>query len=587
MRIKLIYPPLYYPSIEKKPDKMFYRRSPARIPLISLPILKSYLNKNGFFVDQDDLDIKVYTKNKSSKDGDKIWMGFFDDILRIKKFLKTGSDPQLEDEAEKILKNTDYKGFDTVGFSITSEWNIAGFGSTLVLAKLIKEKTDSCITLGGSDIGQILNLFEKKELLKFIDIMLLKSNLHAHYDFLQILKNFGNTSKKDGPNKRESFFTDSYGRNKPIVIHTKKFRINVLQYKQPKLTEEDVFPIPDFRGLPLELYKYIPPDIETDDISKSRILVLPYYFSSGCPNSCIFCGCSASKNFTFKTPECIGEELEKLSSKYDTRFFVFYNTSINPTKKFVTKLIKELKKKDLGLLWSDCAIIKNIDKRILKGLYECGARRLIYGIESPSPRLLKYVNKGVSAAQIEKILKLSHELGIWNEVELICGLPHENNEDIKKTLKFIEKNNGYINHYNLHQFKIVRSKLSLNPSKYGIKNIKEKQDKSTPGKAFDEINGLKWKEKSKQIQTSFEIVRSYLLKFPNQGYTDSDECFLKLIYSYSILESKKEVLDYLKKNPFNACKELTYTQSGLYTKIKKTVFLPTKYLQNNFKFLTS
>lgn len=568
MRIKLIYPPLYYPSIEKKPDKMFYRRSPARIPLISLPILKSYLNEKGFFVEQDDLDIKVYTKNKFSEEGNKIWMGLFDDMPRIRKFLETGSDPQLEDEAEKALKNTNYTSFDAIGFSVTNEWNIAGFGATLVLAKLIKEKTGSLIILGGSDIGQILNLFEKKSLLKFIDIMLLESNFHAHYDFLQILKSLEDASKKGKLGKRNHFFTDSYGRNKPVVFHTKKLRINVLRPNQQELTKEEAFPVPDFEGLPLELYKYGLSDIDANKVSKSKILVLPYYFSSGCPNSCIFCGCSASKDFTFKNPERISEELERISSKHNTRFFIFYNTSLNPTRCFVNELIKELKRKDLNLLWSDCATIKNMDKKILKGLYECGARRIIYGVESPSPRLLRYVEKGISVARIEKILKLSHETGIWNEVELICGLPHESNEDIQKTLGFIDQNNRYINHYNLHQFKLVRSKLSLNPSKYGINNINEREDKSIPGKAFDEISGLKWKNKLKQIQTSFEIVKSHLLKFPNYGYTDSDECFLKLIYLYSTLESKKEVLDYLKKNPFNSYKEFTTTPGGALLKIK-------------------
>ncbi len=549
MKVKLLYPPLYYPRLENQPDKMFYRRGPAKIPLISLPILKSYLTRNGFFTEQDDLDIKTYTENEKAKNN-KIWMSLFDNLPRIKRFLDTGSDPQLEEEAEKILKRTDYKGFDILGFSITNEWNIAGFGSTLVLAKMIKEKTGSITILGGSDVGQILNLFETKKLLKLIDIIFLRPTAHAHYDFLEVLKSLNKPRNKKF-NKNALFFKDSYGRNKLTILHNKKLKINT-KFNHELLTDKDIFPIPDFEGLPLELYKYMPPDAEISKLSKSKILVLPYYFSVGCPNSCIFCACSASKGFRFKNPELVADDLEILSSKNKTRFFVFYNTSINPTKNFVNEFIKNLEERDLNLLWSDCATVKSMDKKILDGLYKCGARRLIYGIESPSPRLLKYVNKGVTIGQISKILRLSHEVGIWNEVELVCGLPHENSTDIQQTLSFIQQNKEYINYYNLHQFKLVHSQLSLNPSKYGIKSIREKTDKTTPGKAFDEINGLKWMDKAEQIKGSFETIKNQILTLPNYGYTDYDECFLKLIYLYSLLKDKKEVIGYIKKNPFDA-----------------------------------
>lgn len=68
MKIKLLYPSLYYPTLEKQPCKTFYRSGPVRIPLVGSPVLKSYLSENGFFTEQDDLDIKVYTENKASEE---------------------------------------------------------------------------------------------------------------------------------------------------------------------------------------------------------------------------------------------------------------------------------------------------------------------------------------------------------------------------------------------------------------------------------------------------------------------------------------------------------------------------------------
>ncbi len=549
MKIKLFYPPIFYPPIERKPFKMFYRGKPAKIPLLSLPVLKSFTQKNGFYVEQDDLDIKTYTDNLRRKK--EVRMSVFDDKDRIQKFLETGSDEELEEEAEKILKKTNYKGFDIFGFSLTDEWNIAGFGSILVLSKLLKEKTGALIVLGGGDAGQILNLFSSENVLKLTDLIFLHANHLAHFHFLEVLKRLDSNNVVNKNSSFAYYFKDSYGRDRLPILKSNKIDID-LSFVHDKFQDiEKIFPTPDFQGLPLELYNYIPKDIKDNNLSNKKILVLPYHFSIGCPNNCIFCSCSANEGYLLNDPQLISDDLEHLSSTYKTNLFVFYNTSVNPTKEFLRNFMGELKQKDLNILWSDCAVIKTLDKNSIEQLYEVGARRLIYGVEASSPRLLSYVEKGTTISQIESVLRMSHEVGIWNEVELICGLPHETDDDINLTKKFLDRNQPYINYHNIHPFKLVHSRLSLNPKKYSIQNIRERNDKSIPGMAFDEVNGLKWQEKKKQILRSFKTIRTYLKKFPNYGFTDSDECFLKLIYLYSILGNKTDVLNYIKENPFN------------------------------------
>ena len=65
-------------------------------------------------------------------------------------------------------------------------------------------------------------------------------------------------------------------------------------------------------------------------------------------------------------------------------------------------------------------------------------------MESASLKLRKLVNKDISIADVEQILKWSHEAGIYNAIEIIAGLPHEEDEDIEATVEFLKRNRQYI-----------------------------------------------------------------------------------------------------------------------------------------------
>ena len=537
MRIKLVYPPqLHSHNIQ------FYLLEPLFVPSISLPVVFSFLKKKGYKVQQDDLDIKVHISKK------KINLHIFDDKNRIRKFLQKGSDWELEEEAERILKFTNLNGFDIVGFSIMDEWNFASIGTTIVMSKLIKEKTGAGIAVGGVGAAAFLRWFSEEDILKFIDIYCPRPSV-GHLDFYDVLLSMERKNKIKEKTKVK-IFKDTYNNPiKNVIVNTKLVENFFPFHEFDGTTVEDLVPIPDFDTLPLELYKRIPEDIKKNRLGSKKILVLPYYFMIGCPNQCIFCT-TRMGNFIFKDPQNVANDLEYLSRKYKTRFFIFFNPNVNPTRVIAEKFINAMKKKDLNLIWSDCANFARLDKKILKGLRDIGARRLILGVESPSPRMLKYIEKGTTISHIEKMLRLSDKLSIWNEIELISGLPHETKKDIQNTINFLRRNKRYINFVYLHKFKLHYSKLTENPEKYGITNLRPTN--LSPGMGFDEINGLKWEEKAKEIEYSYELIKSEIEKLPNFGYTGKDQHVIKLFYLYSIFDDKKEILEYLQSNPFEA-----------------------------------
>ena len=223
---------------------------------------------------------------------------------------------------------------------------------------------------------------------------------------------------------------------------------------------------------------------------------------------------------------------------------MFLNPEVNPTRKFTRAFLKEMENRDVRILWSDCATFANLDYASLEQLYNAGARRLIFGAETASSRLLKYVEKPTTIKHMEKILKRSHELGIWNEIEIICGLPHETDEDIRHTCDFLSRNAEYIDWVHLHKFKLLYSKLLLYPERYDITNIRQKPNPRYPGKAFDEVGGLKWDDKDRQIEESFEITHSVAKKIHQRGYIHTDESFVGLFTLFSLINDKSKIREY-------------------------------------------
>jgi len=544
MKIKLFYVPELCGS-----EKPGYPKEPARFPLISIPIIKSFAESYGFKVAQDDLDIKVFHDNKKSKsekisvsENKFVNMELFDDRKRIAKYLKTGKDEELEEHASRILKKTQYKGFDMLGFSFVHCWTFAPTGVAMVMSKMMKEETDSLMVLGGPRFEEKIAGVPLTNI-PFIDFFCFRTN---HYEFTRLL-NYINSGKIE---KKELLPSTIYNekRIKRYLDVRKTHSAKLKDLPNAYHIKEVLFPVPNFEGLPLELYKFIPKDVKEQGLAKDKMLILPYFFIHGCPNNCIFCKDSQTNIFFAKSPENVAEELGMLSKKYKTTKFIFTNTSVNPSKKYAEHLADEIIKKDLGLHLFDCATFKQMDKNLLTKLQKAGARRLLYGLECASPRMQKYLEKNIDLKEAAEILKLGNKLNIWNEVEIISGLPHETAKDRRLSLSFLKKNKKFIDYFYLTKFYLTDSKLTQNPKKYGLLNIREKKDDTCEGLAYDEINGLKWGQKVLQLNSAFKEYENFRNKVINPNFDNSNIHFYKVFYLYSVFDKKEDIKDYINKH---------------------------------------
>jgi len=516
MNIKLIRLPTFFAGWDTNSSEM----NCSLLPPVGLALIKGYLGRKGFRISQDDLNIKIfYEKRYKNKDFNQ---GAFFDEERILRYCR---DNAQDEEIEEIFRQTEkicpVKKFDVILFSIQESLrNKSNVFFAIAFARYLKKKYNPFIMLGGFGVAVKLAYLE--------------------YDFGAI-----------------DFFSVGSGEGVlESVLNAKRQNLSLLgldkvYYQHDnRLVSADYFNIeePDFRGLPINYYKYrgLHDDYASDvrdiikEFHRSKTLILPFGFIKGCPYQCIFCSESRGSLEFMMEPRKVVEILSRLQRKYSPAGFFFLNNEINITENYIEELCDLIISRKLKILWSDCARANFSSKSILEKMKRAGCIRLIFGIETGSDRLLGYIKKGVVIEGLEQVLRWAHELGIWTGIEIICGLPHEHKEDVEATVNFLQRNRKYINRFYYNTFDLRQGSLLYHePSAYGICNIfnvnevvpfeERKYSKNFTQFGFDEVGGLAWEKKKKQVLDSYDRVVEAMGGY--EGFpTYEEEHFLFFLY---------------------------------------------------------
>ena len=317
--------------------------------------------------------------------------------------------------------------------------------------------------------------------------------------------------------------------------------------------------LPLFDGLHLEKYQWHGCKIFNRLIKSknkdSSIFMLPVQSISGCLNNCAFCGYSETKCSALSPVEAV-DNLEYLSRKYNTKYFFFMDSTINISYEYVKGFCDEIIRRNLEIYWTSCASFGGLeDENIFKLMRRSGACRLIYGLESGSQRMLNYINKKIEADHAARCLRWSCEAGIWTDLEIIAGMPFEEEKDIDLTTAFLDENKAYIDTVWLNRFFLSCGSAMYNrPADFGIENIRKKDHSSEIDHivdyryrfSFDEINGLEWSEKEKQIEYSYCKLQHFLSRNGLTPCYDTAKINVLLLYLYSCAVDKEQIKNCLK-----------------------------------------
>lgn len=526
-RIKIVQVPQYNEHINDlyqnniNFENSVYLNTPL-IPSLGIAQITAYLRQKKIIVELDDLNIKIHHDARTKKEKFD-----FSCVLNWKEVLNhiiIKENPIIKDFIQTIVKKTNFEGYDLICLSPMWPEKEPTFNILLLISNYLKQKYNIPIVVGGTQQNtceRMYELIEKGLELKVYDYVIVGQGEQPLYRLIKSL------------NKENE----------------KLEEINGLMYlKNGKIIKqgfgETCFQMHDFEGLPLELYKWRLPQLINKKlgIKNKKILVLPYRFNIGCPYQCIFCGASDMSDFRVISPKKAVEEIKELSEKYNTKYFFFMSHTINISKKYILEFCDEIIKQNLNIYWSDCARVNNMDEEILKKMKKAGCIRLIYGLETGSKRMLKYINKRISLEQVSKVIRMTNNVDIWTCIEIIAGLPTETKQDVEDTINFLDMNKANLDNIFLTKYYLIQnSLLGTHPEKYGIKNIQMENDPMGSRKyKFDEIDGLNWEEKKKQIDYSYNKIYDFIKKERKNIINDFDEHHF-LFLAYTVAKSKKGV----------------------------------------------
>ncbi|HEY8743704.1 MAG TPA: radical SAM protein, partial [Chloroflexota bacterium] len=247
----------------------------------------------------------------------------------------------------------------------------------------------------------------------------------------------------------------------PNLIYPDGDRIRTTaRQKQAKIAS---IPAPDFDGLPLD--RYLAPEV-----------VLPLAMARGCYfGKCAFCnvGFGESEVFSQMQGDALLEQMQTLCARHGSRRIFFVDEAMPP--RLIRHIAPPLRELGTPIQWGGCMRFeKVIDPDLLETAHAGGCCMMLFGLESAAQRVMDFMIKGTRLEHVERILRESHDAGIWNHTFFFFGFPGETMEDAQETADFLYRHGELVNSAALGTFLLERyAPAHASPKQFGITRVIE------------------------------------------------------------------------------------------------------------------
>ncbi len=266
--------------------------------------------------------------------------------------------------------------------------------------------------LSPAEPKKVLEILNKDK--KVIDYLILGEAEVTVSDFLLKGKNA----------KGLAFFDDNYN----FVLNKRS--------NDERLKNLEDLPIPDFNDLPVKNYKAW--------FGEGPWMTL--FTSRGCPGNCSYCligGSTVFRGYGSKirmmSAERIVQEVEILINDFDIKHVTFWDDCFTLDRNRVEEFCNIIISKKIKFKWSCMSRVDTVDKDLIELMKKAGLKRIGFGIESASQKILDSIPKKVKAEDNYNAMKIAKEAGIWTWIYLILGLPEEDEESLRQTKEFVVK----------------------------------------------------------------------------------------------------------------------------------------------------
>lgn len=170
---------------------------------------------------------------------------------------------------------------------------------------------------------------------------------------------------------------------------------------------------------------------------KQRQPYAAIYTSLGCPFQCSFCCINAlfgKPGIRYRSPANVIEEIDFLVNKYDVRNIKIVDEMFALNKRHVDMFCDLIIERGYGLNMWAYARVDTVDQNMLRKMKQAGINWIAYGFESASSKVLNDVTKGYDSNNVNDVVKMTYNEGLYICANYIFGLPEDDHDSMQETL---------------------------------------------------------------------------------------------------------------------------------------------------------
>ncbi len=255
-----------------------------------------------------------------------------------------------------------------------------------------------------------------------------------------------------------------------------------------------------------------PPSLEGFELSRYSYqtyagfdgVTIPYQMSVGCPYNCAYCNNAHKRRYKLRHPTLVLRDLDRLRAGYGVSRLFLLNSAFNCDKAYAETITRGLIAAGSPFRWCDCARPTRIRPEAFQRMRRAGCEWLNWGYDTLSNRLSRIYGRRVMSEHFGQVLADSAAAGIRNSINVVVGMPHENEDDVTALLEFFERHHKGIHWvFYLHYNFIAHSDIGRFPGRYGLVRRRD-------GAGVDEEGGMTWPERQQRGREYMRRIKETL-----------------------------------------------------------------------------
>lgn len=156
----------------------------------------------------------------------------------------------------------------------------------------------------------------------------------------------------------------------------------------------------------------------------------------GCPHQCNYCVKSYGSKLSQLTVDRIIEEIQQWKQLHGVKAIRFIDDTFTINKHRTIELCKAIINHQLNIEWACLSRADDLDEELLTWMKKSGCKRIYFGVETGSQRMLDIYKKNIKKEDALEALLLCQKVGVESAAFFMAGHPDETENDFQESLAF-------------------------------------------------------------------------------------------------------------------------------------------------------